>query len=141
VLLWRSLNIFAAPFTHFNCSTNKTMTLSTIESQELYLNDSAHSASAGTGIGNGSVSGKGSGDSTTKEGKSQRSYGAGMPDTILTARERQIMRMSRITVLVILLLVAATATVLMWYLTTKWEKADLETKVRINQSINQSINR
>jgi hypothetical protein len=108
------------------------MTLYTIESQELRLdNDSAHSTK-------GSASGKRSG-STSQDGKSSRAYGAGMPDTILTSTERQIMRMSRIIVLVVIVLVALAATVLTWYLTTDWEKTDFETKVRINQSVISSV--
>lgn len=102
------------------------MPLDPIQSQEFEY-DSTHS-----------TSGKRSG-SASQDGKSSRTYGAGMPDTILTSTERQIMRMSRVIVLVILVLVAVTATVLTWYLTTNWEKADFETKVRINQSVISSV--
>eukprot|EP00980_Cylindrotheca_fusiformis_P002189 scaffold500_cov124-Cylindrotheca_fusiformis.AAC.2 len=107
------------------------MTLSTLDSE---MNDESthsfagHSASVGH-----SGSGEKTGGTSSQDEKSggSRPYGAGMPESILTETERQIMRMSRITVMIVLLSVACTAIGLTWHLTSSWDKSDFEDRYRI----------
>lgn len=56
-------------------------------------------------------------------------YETGMPDSILTKQEVQVIKLSRIIVLIVLALVGVAAVILTWLMATKLEEDDFENKV------------
>ena len=96
------------------------MTLSTIESAE--FNESMRSF--GMNSNGDNKSGSADLSNEKREGAPKR-----QSESILTKKERNTMKMSRIIVLFVLVLAGATATALTSRLTTDWEAQDFENQV------------